>query len=142
MKKDSRSAQVFKIVFPAILVPLIAVLFSCGRDKGSDSISSGNTPIPATPSGTVVNIDCPTTGTTDVLMKDEEFTPQTANIGVNGIVKWINGDQDDPVPHNWNLKGDFTLEAIGKNPECLQFLAAGTYNYHCADNVTGRVIVK
>jgi plastocyanin len=93
-------------------------------------------------------VTCPPSGTTNVTIQDNVFTPQNVTISANGIVKWTNngpsvhtvtsGTTPTPDGHygNFNLPvGAWT---------CVQFYETGTYPYFCTihPTMTGFVTVQ
>lgn len=142
MRQILGNGHASRVLLAAIIILTSNLLFlSCGRG-GPDSSSGGggSTGIKST----VQEVPCPVSGTTNVTVQNESFTPQTVSVLVNGVVKWTNQEQNvyywvisDTVPG-----GSFKIPAIKTGESaCLIFTAPGTYIYHCDPEVQGTVIV-
>lgn len=81
----------------------------------------------------------------EVYIQNMAFTPATITVTVGTTVKWTN---KDGVAHTVTSDvGTTTLNSGNINSKgvfSFMFMAAGTYNYHCAihTSMTGKVIVK
>jgi plastocyanin len=104
----------------------------------------------------VVVVDCSTvtSAATVTATSAVKFNPQNVPISVNGVVRWINADIQDHTVTSGTASsttatpdGKFNeLLNINGPPVCLQFNAAGTYNYYCTYHfnvgMTGVVTVQ
>jgi len=93
-------------------------------------------------------VACPASGTTNVPIQNFAFTPSVITIGVNGVVKWTNGDAvAHTVTSGIAPNGDSRFDSgnLGAGSAvCVQFLSAGSYPYFCAIHtfMTGNVTVQ
>jgi plastocyanin len=93
-------------------------------------------------------VACPSSGTTNVTIRDFLFTPSAVALSVNGIVKWTNnGPSTHTVTSGTTPNNDGRFNsgnlAAGANI-CVQFLAAGSYPYFSTidPSMAGSVTVK
>lgn len=107
----------------------VALLLSCGGGGG------GSTPPPPPPTSTVLVTAC--TGTpaaTVVAVGTSNWSPGSAAITVNDVVKWTNstGTAHTVTSTTVPAGGTFNESLPDGAAVCLKFTATGTYNYHCA----------
>jgi plastocyanin len=137
MKKDPGITKAVRTFAEALIFILFltGLLSGCGKDRGGGV---------AAVQSTVKYLVCPSTGTTDIAVENEQFLPATVTIEVNDIVKWTNTGTgawywvaSENVPG-----GTFNIDGIHPGESaCLRFTAPGTYEYHCDPDVGGTVIV-
>jgi len=112
---------------------------------GGADITAVNFTTSAGPSALIVL--CPPSGTTNVTIQDNSFTPDNVAISANGIVKWTN---NGPSTHTVTSgttptpDGKFNSGNLGTGATvCVQFLGIGTAQYFCTihPEMTGSVTV-
>jgi plastocyanin len=98
-----------------------------GGSSGGDN--AGTAPV------AVVDCSTVTSAATVTATSAVKFNPQNVTISVNNVVRWINADiQDHTVTSGTapTSDGKFNQPLNTSGPSvCLQFNAAGTYNYYC-----------
>ena len=96
---------------------------------------------------TVQPVACPGSGTIDIAIQNNFFSPAGVTVAPNSIVRWTNNGASNhtvtstTVPAN----GSFDSSTMGTGTSvCFQFASAGTYAYHCAihPSMTGSVTVQ
>ena len=116
-----------------LLSIMCLALVGCGGGGGGDNAATSS----------VAVVDCSTviSATTVTATSQAKFNPQNVPISVNGVVRWITADpvQDHTVTSGTASSTTATPDGkfnellnINGPPVCLQFTAAGTYNYYCA----------
>jgi plastocyanin len=91
-------------------------------------------------------VPCPLSGTTDVAIQDNVFTPDNVTISANGIVKWTNNGTTHTVTSGTTPTpdGKFDSGNLGTGATvCVQFFGIGTAQYFCNIHpaMTGSVTV-
>jgi plastocyanin len=125
-----------------LLSIMCLALVGCGGGSSGDS--------GATASVVVVDCSTVTSAATVTATSGVKFNPQNVPISVNGVVRWINADiQDHTVTSGTAPTSDGKFDQplnISGPSVCLQFTAAGTYNYYCTYHymvgMTGVVTVQ
>ncbi|MHB8845310.1 MAG: plastocyanin/azurin family copper-binding protein [Nitrospirota bacterium] len=115
MKKGIKAAAMGS----AFLVLVFALLASCGGGGGG-----------GTPPSPVQGVACPGTPAATVSALTSSFSPTGVTISVNQIVQWNNSSG---VAHTvTRTTGDtFNVALNDGTSVCLQFTAAGVYDYYC-----------
>lgn len=117
------------------------LLASCGGG------GSGYTPPPPPPSSTVQIVTCPMTADATVnAVGTASFSPDPVPITVNQVVRWNNaaGTTHSVTSTTVPANGTFSADFNSGTSVCLQFTAAGAFNYHCRfhTNMAGVVNVN
>jgi plastocyanin len=91
-------------------------------------------------------VPCPLSGTTDVAIQDNLFTPDNVTISANGIVKWTNNGTTHTVTSGTTPTSDGKFDSgnLGTGATvCVQFFGIGTAQYFCTihPDMTGSVTV-
>jgi plastocyanin len=112
----------------AFFLTIVVTFYSCG--------SSHNTTDTTVSSASAQIVTCPGTTAADVsITTAPAFVPNSVSVAVNGVVKWTNNDSTIHTATSGTpgaLDGKFDTGNMAPNAAmCVQFLAAGSYNYFC-----------
>ncbi len=110
-----------KLLLLAVAAVSLALFAACSDDEDLASVA-------------------PSTGVTEVVVKDMRYTPQVIEVPVGTTVTWTFADGN--TPHD--VKGDgFQSEVMRSGTFRHTFDTPGTYDYRCTlhSQMTGRVIV-
>lgn len=135
--KKTNAAQVGVFI---LLTVTMLVFYSCG--------SSPNTSMNTISSASARIVTCPTTTATSVAISNFTFQPGSVTIAVNTIAKWTNNDSTTHTVTSGTpgaADGKFDSGLLTTNHTvCIQFLAAGTYQYFCSihPSMLGTVTVQ
>jgi plastocyanin len=125
----------------AFFMTVAVTFYSCGS-------STPNTTVTTVSSTSAQIVTCPGTTAADVsITTAPAFVPNSVSIAVNNIVKWTNNDSTDHTVTSGVGAFDGKFDSGHIRPTgtvCIQFLAAGTYQYFCNIHtfMTGTVIVQ
>jgi len=111
---------------------------SSPRTVSGADITAVNFATTAGPSALIV-VPCPPSGTTDVTIQDNSFTPDNVTISANGIVKWTNNGTTHTVTSGTTPTpdGKFSSGNLGTGATvCVQFFGIGTAQYFCSIHPT------
>jgi plastocyanin len=138
MKRRLNSAHIAAFAF---FLSVVVTCYSCGS-------STPNTTAATVSSASARIVTCPASSVTAVSIVNFAFQPGSVSIAVNDIVKWTNNDSTAHTATSGApgaLDGKFDTGNLAPNATaCVQFLAAGSYNYFCNIHtfMTGTVIVQ
>lgn len=124
-----QSTKSIVMVLGLFLVMSIA-LYSCG---GGGDGGGGGTP----PTSTVTVVTCPVSGTTDISIVNSTasgFNPGSEIVTIGTTVKWTNNDTTTHTVTSTTVPANGAFNAT-LNPGatvCLNFSAAGAFNYQCS----------
>jgi plastocyanin len=126
----------------ALFMTAVVTFYSCGS-------STPNTTAATVSSANAKIVTCPGTTAADVsITTTPAFQPGSVSIAVNDVVKWTNNDSAVHTATSGTpgaLDGKFDTGNLAPNAVmCVQFLAAGSYNYFCNIHtfMTGTVTVQ
>ncbi len=135
MKYDGKKM----LLSAGIIIFLVLTLNGCGGGDSSTYDGTNDT------SSTVKAVTCPAGGTTDVAIDNFAYSPASVSVPVNTVVKWSNLDSSTHTVTSTTAPagGSFDAQVNPGASVCLNFTAAGTYNYHCSihPSMTGTVTV-
>jgi len=123
----------------ALLVPFAACSDS-KNDASIDAPASQNDA--AAPSVTTVTCPASPAATISAVNTTDAYSPSSATISVDGIVKFVMPSDHDVVAGPSNTID--TGVAVGfSTTKCLKFSKAGTFGFHCGPHAfTGTVVVQ
>jgi plastocyanin len=124
--------------------------FTFSPTDNTQTVSGGDIPgvnfTTTAGSSALIVVPCPLSGTTDVTIQDNVFTPDNVEISANGIVKWTNNGTTHTVTSGTTPTpdGKFDSDNLGTGATfCVQFFGTGTAQYFCKihQDMTGSVTV-
>jgi plastocyanin len=123
--------------------------FTFSPTDNTQTVSGGDIPgvdFTTTAGPSALIVPCPLSGTTNVAIQDNLFTPDNVTISANEIVKWTNNGTTHTVTSGTTPTHDDKFDSgnLGTGATfCVQFFGTGTAQYFCKihQDMTGSVTV-